>query len=139
MNFYDYNNEISFEKYQQLKEKGYISLANAFSVSFSSTAGKQERFMFRYRRNRNKFVRGERVIPLELTYNDRNQGYIELVDLASAERIRIRELYFTEKGEFVIRFYDPHEKREKDKKDGTIAEAVQWFYDDILKNVFGLS
>jgi hypothetical protein len=139
--FYDYKNEISFEKYQQLMEQGYIQQANAFSIAFfDPRSNHRERFMFRYFRNRTKFSKQDRVIPLELNYFDENQGgYIRLSDLIWANRIRIRELYFTSEGEFITRYYDITGQQEMEKKGETIAETVQWFYDDILRSLFNIT
>lgn len=142
ISYYDYKNDISFEKYQQLMEKGFIQQANAFSVTFyDKKSGRQERFMFRYRRNRDKFSKQDKVIPLELTcFEIAANMYLPLSEIDWMERVRIREIYFTpEKGEFVIRYYRIDTKKEVEKRGSTISESVQWFYDDVLKNIFGIS
>ncbi len=137
---YDFRNEITIEKYRQLIDNGAIHQANAFSVSFRDKKTKRhERFMFRYYRNAAKFPQKETIIPLELNYFDKEQqGYIRLSDLSWAKYIRIRELYFNQEGEFMIRYFKVDKKEEVDKKH-SIAEAAQWFFDDILKNMFNLS
>jgi Fic family protein len=137
--FYDYKTEISFEDYQQLKEKGQIQRANAFSISFrENTSGKYERFMFRYFRNWNKFPYEDSLIPLELNrYETESGSYIRLSNLSWADRIRLREIYFTDNGEFIIRYYDTLKRDEIEERGKTVADAVQWFFDDILQNVFG--
>jgi Fic family protein len=147
LSFYDYKNEITFEKYQQLVERGSISQANAFSVTFydERKQRQEERFMFRYRRNWDKFVKPERsqdkIIPLELTYFDKaTSTYLPLSELEWTDRIRIRDLYFLpDTGEFVVRYFRISDCKEVEKKGMTIYEAAQWFYDDILRNVFGLT
>ena len=140
INFHDYNNEISFEKYQTLVEKGQIPQGNAFSVGFfQKNQGRRERFMFRYYRNWSKFKPPQhKLIPLELNYHDEQSGYVRLSDLAWAKKIRVRELYFNAEGEFVIRWFNAQTSQEHELKKHTIAEAVQWFFDDVLKNVFEL-
>ena len=50
-----------------------------------------------------------------------------------------RELYFNTEGEFIIRQHIRETNSEKELKGHQIAEAVQWFFDDVLKNVFSLS
>jgi hypothetical protein len=52
--------------------------------------------------------------------------------------MRLRELYFDLNGEFVIRYYNRESRQEAEKKNANISEAVQWFYDDVLQNVFHL-
>lgn len=139
--FYDYKREISFEDYQQLKERGYIPRSNVFSIQFFNEATEEIywRFMFRYFRNWDKFNKEDAFIPLELNCFDSDMGsYIRLVDLQWADRIRLRELYFTDKGEFIVRIYAHSEQREVEKTGHTISEIVQWFFDDILQNVIGL-
>jgi Fic family protein len=138
--FHDYNNEISFEKYQQLQERGQVPQANAFSISFVHNDGRRARFMFRYFRNRAKFRINQRFIPFELNYyNEEDKSYTRLADLSWAKPIRVRELYFNPEGEFVLRWLNLQTNEEIEKKGGTIAEAVQWFFDDVLKHHFSLS
>jgi Fic family protein len=141
--FYDYKSEgITFDKYQQLLEDGNAEHANAFSITFSRPHTPPEervRFMFRYYRNFAKFPRYLKIIPLELNYFDVKQSrYVRLVDLKWTETMRIRELYFDPTGEFVIRYYNRDLRQEAEKKNANISEAVQWFYDDVLQNVFHL-
>jgi len=54
------------------------------------------------------------------------------------ECMRIRELYFNLQGEFVIRYYNASSRAEAEKRGGSISEAVQWFFDDVLRNIFHL-
>ena len=140
ISFYDYNNEISFEKYQTLVEKGQIPQGNAFSINFfQKNQGRRERFMFRYFRNWTKFKPPQhKLIPLELNYHDELSGYVRLSDLAWAQKIRVRELYFNAEGEFVVRWFNAQTNLELELKKHTIAEAVQWFFDDVLRNIFEL-
>ena len=140
VSFYDYKNDVTFEKYQQLLESGFIDHANAFSITFTATlTGYTHRFMFRYYRNFHKFPGGSRIIPLELNYFDPDAvKYVRLSDLGWAERLRMRELYFTLEGEFMLRYFNVDTRQETERKPNTVAEAVQWFYDDVLHNVLGL-
>jgi hypothetical protein len=139
--FYDYKNEITFDKYQRLLETGSIFQGNAFSVTFSSEENNNyARFMFRYFRDWDKFSKQDKVIPLQLNYYDREQNtYRQISELDWANNIRIREIYFTSEGQFVIRYYSIDEMRETEQRGEPVAEAARWFYDDILKNVFGLN
>jgi Fic family protein len=141
--FYDYKAEgITFDKYQELLENGATDRANAFNISFvrpDAQSNQRARFMFRYFRNFMKYSRYLKIIPLELNYFEANEAhYVRLSDLNWADRIRIRELYFNRDGEFVIRYYNPDLHQEVEKKNASISEAVQWFFDDVLRNVFHL-
>jgi len=142
INFHDYNNEISFEKYQTLVERGQIPHGNAFSINFfQKSHARRERFMFRYFRNRTKFKAPlHKIITLELNrYEGEETGYVRLSDLPWAKKLRLRELYFKPEGEFVVRWFNSQTNQETELKNHTIAESAQWFFDDILKNVFELS
>jgi len=140
ISFHDYNNDIYFEKYQTLVEKGQIPQGNAFSIGFfQQSQGRRERFMFRYFRNWQNFKPPQhKLIPVELNYHEEQSGYVRLSDLTWAKKIRIRELYFNTQGEFIVRWFDAQRNQEAELKGHTIAEAVQWFFDDVLKNVFEL-
>jgi len=140
ISFYDYKNDIDFEKFQLLGSKGFIPHANAFSLTFNhQVTGLNRRFLFRYYRNFSKFPAPSKVIPLELNHFDQDEGkYIRLSDVPSARSIRLRELYFTDAGEFVVRYFNLDTGREAERKPDTIAEAVREFYDDVLHSIFGL-
>mgnify|MGYP003393751871 CR=1 FL=1 len=138
LSFYDFKTDITFERYQQLLREGQTEFGNAFSITFNDRRSRrQERFMFRYFRNFSKFPRPSKIIPLELNYRNEN-GYTRLSELDWANRIRVRELYFTNEGEFIVRYYNIDKSEEADKKGETISEVVMWFFDDILKNIFEL-
>jgi Fic family protein len=140
ISFYDYKNDIDFERFQLLSSKGFVPHANAFSVTFShAVTGLTRRFLFRYCRNFSKFPPPSKIVPLELNLFDHDEGkYIRLSDVPSARGIRLRELYFTEAGEFVMRYFNLDSGQEAERKPDTIAEAVREFYDDVLHGVFGL-
>jgi hypothetical protein len=139
--YYHYKSEgVTFDKYQQLLEDGYTDHANCFSVTFfrnNVLTDERVKFMFRYYRNFQKFPKHQCVIPLELNYFDvRESRYIRLSDLPGMECVRIREIYFNQGGEFVIRYYNAGSRQEVEKKGASISEAVQWFFDDVLQNIF---
>ena len=141
--FYDYKSEgITFDKYQQLLEDGYTDYANCFSVTFfrkNVVTDERVKFMFRYYRNFHKFPKYQHIIPLELNYFDVSESrYIRLCEIPGMECMRIRELYFNLQGEFVIRYYNASSRAEAEKRGGSISEAVQWFFDDVLRNIFHL-
>jgi Fic family protein len=140
ISFYDYKNEVDFERYQALSSKGFIPHANAFSITFRhEVTGVTHRFLFRYYRNFSKFPAPSKVIPLELNHFDQADGkYVRLSDLSWARCIGLRELYFTEAGEFVTRYFNIDTGQEKERKPETIADAVRGFFDDVLRHIFGL-
>ncbi|HYS54675.1 MAG TPA: Fic family protein [Thermoanaerobaculia bacterium] len=138
--FHDYRNAIDFERYQKLLEDGRVEQSNAFSISFRQhRTGLEERFMFRYYRNFNKFPPRRHVIPLEANYFDREiSKYTRLSEVPWGEKVRVREVYFNEQGEFVQRYFNRDTKQEAERKGATISEAVQQFFEDVLQNIFHL-
>jgi hypothetical protein len=141
LSFYDYATEISLDKYQELEETGRTTNGNAFSIRFiEEKTDRKERFMFRYYRNYEKFPRQSKIIPLELNYFDQKAGqYIRISDMEWAACFRIRELFFSQEGEFFIKYWDRDKKIEIDKKGLTISDTVQIFFDDVLRNIYGYS
>ncbi|HEV2498763.1 MAG TPA: Fic family protein [Terriglobia bacterium] len=140
ISFYDYKNEIDFEKYQNLSERGFIPHANAFSIVFRhQLTGATQRFLFRYFRNFSKFPVPSKIVPLELNHFDQGESrYIRLAELPWAQSIRLRELYFTAAGDFSMRYFNIDTGKEAERTPGTIADAVREFFDDVLHSMFGL-
>jgi hypothetical protein len=138
--FYDYGEEPDLDKYQQLRERGSTERSNVFSINFrDARTGRRERFMFRYFRDWDRFERRARVIPLELNYFDaEEETWKSMPNVAWGGRVRIRELYFTEDGNFVIRYVDPETGEDTRRQKATITEAVEMFFDDVLGNVWSL-
>jgi len=138
ISFYEYRTQISFENYQQLREQGEIEGGNVFSISFRLNSGQYERFIFRYFRHKDRFSDNHTAIPLTIHYYDVESGmYIHLASLTWADKIRIRELYFSEVGQLIVRYNDPVTKADKEEKGYTVVEIAHWFFDDLLQNVFG--
>jgi hypothetical protein len=139
INFHEYGTELDVEKYQQLKERGSAERCNFFSITFVHTrTGVRERFMFRYFRNRSNFEPKSRAIPLELNYfNSEEERYIRTSNHNIGAQVHIRELYFTDDGEFIMRRFDP-EIEDVAEKFCTIMEAREMFFNEVLRNVWGL-
>lgn len=75
----------------------------------------------------------------DLHYFDADeQRYIRLSDLDWGSRVRIRDLYFTDDGEFVFKYLNPETGKMTQKQNATVREATQYFFDDVLPNVWGL-
>jgi fido (protein-threonine AMPylation protein) len=140
IDFYDYGEAPDLEKYQQLRERGSAERANVFSITFKDTrTGRRERFMFRYFRNWSHFDPRERVIPLELNYFDpTRERWVRMSVLDWGARVQIRELYFTDDGQFVMRYVNPETGETIKKHGATITEAVEVFFNDVLRNVWDL-
>jgi len=138
---YQYSTEIDLDKYQNLKIRGSAEYTNFFSIAFKDqTTGISERFMFRFFRNWEKFQSTSRIIPLELNYFEKEDNrFIRLCEVPWNEKIRLRELFFTDDGLFTVRFYDFGKKGEVENHNKTISKWVQFFFDDVLKNILNLS
>lgn len=138
--FYDYGEEPDLDKYQQLKERGSAERCNVFSITFRDVkTGKRERFMFRYFRDWNRFDRRAKMIPLELNYFDsEDETWKSMPKTEWGVRVRVRELYFDDKGRFVIRHVDPETGEDAENHSAEITQAVEFFFDDVLRNVWGL-
>lgn len=138
---YEYKTEISLTKFQALKKKGSSDQSNYFSITFEDkSSNKKMRFMFRFFRNWDKFPPNSRAIPLELNYfDDEELKFASMTDLEWNEKIRIREMYFSEEEIFTVRHCDPGCDKEVETDKISIAEATRMFYDDVLKNIFHLN
>ncbi len=138
---YEYKTEINLKKFQTLKLKGSSDHVNYFSIIFEDKSNNAKtRFMFRFFRNWNKFPQNSRIIPLELNYfNEEELKFTRMSDFQWNERIRIREMYFSENEVFTIKYYDSGSNKEVETEEISITNATQMFYDDVLKNIFHLN
>ncbi len=141
ISIYEYKTEITLEKFQALKLKGSAERTNYFSISFEEKdTNKKVRLMFRFFRNREKFKPESRIVPLELNYFDENEiKYIRVAELSWNNKLRFRELYYSEDGILVLRYFDIGCGKEIETKEYSIAQAIQMFFDDVLRNVFNLN
>ena len=139
--FYDFKNEIDLDKYEKLREKGYIERANAFSITFTDRLQLpeySERFMFRYCRPAT--FKPKKVITLELNHLDRAENrYVRLGDSICHNRVRLRYLYIDALGKLTKRSLVALNGPEKDEIVNSTSEAVQSFMDDVMSNVLRLS
>ena len=137
--FYDYSLDLDLERYQRLREVGSAEHCNVFSINFRMrSTGHYERFMFRYFRNWERFEKRERVIPLEVNrYDMEGRTYVHLEATGWGPRVRVRDLYFSDEGQFLIQYRNP-DTAGLSTKDVSIPEAVEWFFNDVLRNVFEL-
>ncbi len=142
---YRFEASIDLEKYNQLRFRGFAEHANFFSIRFRGKNNLQEeQFMFRFYRNKPKFPPVSRFIPLELNYLEKDSPseeskYKRVSELSWGDKIRIRELYFNEEGDFTTRYFDLQSKDEVESKKISIADTAKMFFDDVLKNIFTLS
>jgi Fic family protein len=139
--FFDYQSEITLEKYDELKRGGSTERANAFAITFRDRKNRRERFTFKYFRDWSRFAKSQ-VIPLDLLRLDDRAvppKYTLIGESEYSARIRLRSLYFTDAGEFVMRYWNPGAKKEVEERGKPIQEAVQLLFDDVLRNVFGMA
>jgi Fic family protein len=143
-----FKESVDLEKYLILKNKGSTEHTHFFAINLKNIAsGINHKFMFRFFRNFEKFPRDSQVVPLELNYfREEDARYTKICALEWHDKIRIRELYYSEKSakdssseKFMVRYYDAGSNKEVETDKIGISDAVKMFFDDILKNVLGLS
>ena len=61
------------------------------------------------------------------------------MDLSWDDRLRIREIYYSENEEFKIRCFESGCGREVETEKVSISFAAQMFFDDVLRNIFCLN
>ncbi|MBP8251269.1 MAG: Fic family protein [Herpetosiphon sp.] len=138
LTFFNYQRDISFDDYQNFTKSGTFNRNNGFSIEFfEKSSHRSEKFIFRYFRDYDKFTFVPNILPLQLSYKTEH-GYVKLSQLEWAKIIRLREIYFNNQGQFVIRYFDAPSNSEQTVENLTIGDAVEWFFDDVLRNVFHL-
>lgn len=144
VSFYEYP-LITFEKYQQLKDKGVAPGTNFFSIRFhnSDTNKIVGTFMFRFFRSDSKFPRTPKAIPLELNYYDNELNDFRFIGYAKyANHVSLRSFYVGDEGNMVVRYANSDESNpnwEKDHDDKKLSEVVQSFFENIFASVLGIS
>ncbi len=143
ISFYEYQ-DITFEKYQQLKDKGISAGTNFFSIRFHNNDTNKiiATFMFRFYRSNNKYPYNPDVIPLELNYFEKEQDdFIFIGFFRHAKQINLRAFYINTKGEIVTRYIDPQEenyKYEHETNTERLADTVMIFFEQIFTSVIGI-
>jgi Fic family protein len=139
VSFYDYLNEITLEKFAKLRRDGAIEQGNAFAVAFFNKETRvRQRFLFRYFRDWDRYPKGSRAVPLELAYLEPGTTrYVAIGESRWRDHIRFRDLHFADDGTFVARYWNAGSKTECEDAGRTIQQWAEWFFDDVLRHVFG--
>lgn len=143
LSFYEYQ-ELTFEKYQQLKEKGVAAGTNFFSIRFHNNETNRivSTFMFRFYRSNNKYPYTPDVIPLELNYFDKDNDDFSFIGFfRQAKQVTLRAFYINSHGELVVRYINPNDENanyEHETKDERLTDTVMTFFEQIFNNVLGI-
>ncbi len=141
--FYEYP-PLTFEKYQQLKEKGIVSGSNFFSIRIHNkdTNFIIETFMFRFFRSPTKYPLTPDVIPIELNFYDIERHDFNFIGFYKySKEVSLRAFYINNKGEVVARFTDPNNPNpnfESDTTNVNLRETVMNFFTQIFNKVLGV-
>lgn len=143
--FYEYSS-ITFDKYQQLKDKGIAAGTNFFSIRIhnNDTDKIVATYMFRFYRSNNKFPQLPDVIPLELNYFNSEKDEFDFIGYSKHSKlITLRSFYIHDNGELVVRYINPADadanpNYEHDKKNVIISDAVMEFFQDVFEKVLGI-
>jgi Fic family protein len=143
VSFYEYP-QITFDKYQQLKEKGIAPSTNFFSIRFHNNDTNRivSTLMFRFYRSNNKYPKTPNAIPLELNYYDSETNDFNFIGYSNfADKISLRAFYISDKGEIIVRYANcdkanPH--WEKDHENEKLSDVVQTFFERVFENILGI-
>jgi Fic family protein len=143
VSFYEYP-QITFDKYQLLKEKGIAPSTNFFSIRFHNNDTNRivTTLMFRFFRSNAKYPRTPYVIPIELNMFDSASNDFKFIGYSDfSDKISLRSFYVSDKGDIVVRYAncDPtNEHWEKDHEGEKLADVVQKFFENVFESVLGL-
>jgi Fic family protein len=143
ISFYEYSS-LTFEKYQQLKEKGIAPATNFFSIRIHNNDSDKivETFMFRFYRSNNKYPQNQNVIPLELNYFNSSTDEFDFIGYYKySNLITLRSFFINEKGETVVRTVNPLDTNPNFENDNDmkIQDAVMLFFQQLFEKVLGLN
>jgi Fic family protein len=136
--------DVTFEKYQRLKEKGIAAGTNFFSIRFhnNDTDRIVDTFMFRFYRSNNKYPFTPDVIPLELNYFEKNSDEFKFIGyFREARHITLRAFYINNNGETITRYIKPDDLNpnyEHELANERITDVVMSFFEQIAAHVLGI-
>ena len=139
LTYYDYP-EITFEKYQQLKEHGIAVGTNVFSIRFHNLENEKiiATFMFRLFRNNKLYPKTPDIIPLTLNYFDATKKEFAYINTFSwSAKIPLRAFYVTKDNDIVVRFQQDT-NFEGEKFNPKLSEVVRDFFSSVFENMLGL-
>lgn len=143
VSFYEYP-PITFEKYQQLIEKGIAPSTNFFSIRFHNNETNRivATLMFRFYRSNNKFPQTPNVIPIELNIFDPETNDFKFIGYLDYSRnISLRSFFIADNGSVVVRYANSDERNpnwEKDHYNEVVSEVVQSFFEKVFSSILGL-
>lgn len=143
VSFYEYP-MITFEKYQQLIEKGIAPSTNFFSIRFHNNETNRivATLMFRFYRSNNKFPLTPSVIPMELNIFDSETNDFKFIGYSDhSKNISLRSFYISDQGKVIVRYANidgSNENWEKDHVQEVISEVVQSFFEKVFSSILGL-
>lgn len=123
-----------FSKFLDLREKGSSPQTWFFRIRMRNRkTNLEENFVFRFYRDWSTYPK-MKIIPLQLNWDQGGQ----YAPVATA-KIRLREMYVDDNGEFRVRFERQDGPGSFSTTNKLSAEQVaQEFFDDVLKECFGL-
>ena len=143
VSFYEYP-QITFEKYQQLKEKGIAPSTNFFSIRFHNNDTNRivSTLMFRFYRSNNKYPKTPNVIPIELNIYDAEQNDFKFIGYSEySDKISLRAFYVAESGDIIVRYANCDEANphwEKDNENEKLANVVQTLFENVFETILGI-
>lgn len=143
VSFYEYP-EITFEKYQELIDKGVAAGTNFFSIRFHNNDSNRiiATLMFRFFRASSKFPLTPNVIPLELNIYNPDTNDFQFIGYSEySKEISLRSFFIADNGGVIVRYANCDESNpswEKDHQSEIISDVVQKFFDNIFSSILGI-
>lgn len=143
VSFYEYP-PLTFEKYQQLKEKGIAPATNFFSIRFHNNETNRiiATLMFRFYRSNNKFPQTPNVIPIELNIFNSETNDFQFIGYSDySKNIDLRSFFVADNGSVVVRYANSDERNpnwEKDHYNEVLSDVVQSFFEKVFSSILGI-
>ena len=139
LTYYEYP-AITFEKYQQLKEKGTAAGTNVFSIRFHNSDDDRiiATFMFRFYRHPGLYDQTSNVIPMTLNYYDpEKKDFVFINGFSWSGKIKLRAFYINANNEIVVR-YQQTPSYEGELINARLSDVVQEFFNEAFEHMLGL-
>lgn len=143
VSYYEYP-PITFEKHQQLKEKGIAPGTNFFSIRFHNNETNRivATLMFRFYRSNNKFPQTPNVIPIELNIFNSETNDFQFIGYSDySKNIDLRSFFVADNGSVIIRYANSDERNpnwEKDHYNEVLSDVVQSFFEKVFSSILGI-
>lgn len=139
LTYYEYP-PITFEKYQQLQERGQAPGTNVFSIRFHNLEDDKiiATFMFRFYRHAPLYERTPNVIPMVLNYYDaERKDFIFINSFNWASKIKLRAFYINDNEDLVMR-YQQTPTYEAEILNPKLSDSVREFFSEVFEHMLGL-